>query len=257
MERLHPGNTSLWLVTYNRWDVCASTAKQWLASFPFEKINIISNHSGDWRPHFEEHLHPQLNVHYNSLRPNWMTGSLAECWNQCMLNTFETRDWCIMSQDDVTIRPGWADKINSSDYLTYMAPMGDVVVIQSLEGFKGAGWYDERFREVGGADADYQYRCLKSHGARVSVHDDHPWKYRINDVGLAENFERVILPWDGMEWKVNNDFNARELYGRFSSKWGIYVDTLMATHDFTREPLYPDMDWYPSWTDRLKRQGRL
>ena len=178
-----PGDVSLWIVSFRRLETLHRTISDWLSSFPFEQVNIIANDPDvDYRQIEAEF--PQVRVWRNIFRSSWETGSIAWCWNQCMRHTFETRQWCLMSQDDVLVRPGW-DQLITSAYDTYIAPVGDTVQLQSLAGFNTVGWFDERFRAIGGPENDYLLRALQACPDRLSVHDGHVWQLRHNDAGLA------------------------------------------------------------------------
>ena len=144
---MRPDEISLWIVNFQRQEALYNTVKGWLSSFPFEEVNIIANDPGGIHRLKLEIDFPQVKIWPNIFRSSWETGSIAWCWNQCMRHTFERKRWCLMSQDDVNIMPGW-DKLISGGYWTYIAPAGDTVQLQSIEGFNHIGWFDERFRAI-------------------------------------------------------------------------------------------------------------
>jgi hypothetical protein len=163
-----------------------------------------------------------------------------------------------MSQDDVAVTPGWPDLI-TNEYDTYIAPAGDVVQLQSLEGFNAAGWFDERFRAIGGPEADYLLRILQTYPGRLSVHDEHVWQLRHNDTGLACHWHSVPKTGEVQATRMyyNEKFADAECFARWNQKWGEHVDDLMRhPADAVRQPGWDEIDWYPSFTRRLAELGR-
>ncbi len=252
-----PDEVSLWIVSFRRLGALHRTISDWLASFPFETVNVIANDPGTDYSLIEFEF-PQVKVWKNVFRSGWETGSIAWCWNQAMRHTFEARRWCLMSQDDVAVTPGW-DKLVTDAYDTYVAPVGDTVQLQSLAGFNAAGWFDERFRAIGGPEADYLMRCYLAYPDRLSAHDEHAWQWRHNDVGLADYWHGV--PKEGEVVATRDAYNVpfadAECFARWNAKWGVHVDDLMQrANDAQRNPGWEEIDWYPSFTRRLRELGR-
>jgi hypothetical protein len=253
-----PDDVSLWIVNFRRLATLQRTIGDWLASFPFAEVNVIANDPAVNYSEIEWEF-PQVRVWPNIFRSSWETGSIAWCWNQCMRHTFETRDWCLMSQDDVEITPGW-DKLISSDYDTYIAPHGDTIQLQSLAGFNAVGWFDERFRAIGGPEADYELRALQAAPDRLSVHDEHVWQMRHHDVGLAAHWRGSPKQGEVLQTRIefNGPYHDAECFTRWIQKWGMHVDELFLGHhyDVQRQPGWDEIDWYPSFTRRLAELGR-
>jgi len=255
---IKPENISLWIVSFRRLDALRQTVSDWLASFPFEEVNIIAN---DPTVGYNaiEHEFDQVTIWPNLFREPWETGAISWCWNMAMRHTFEHKDWCLMSQDDNQIRPGWDDLI-CEDYDFYVAPHGDSVQLQSLAGFKAMGWFDERFRAIGGPEADYVLRALQAIPDRVSIHDEHVWQMRHNDIGLAAHW--FLQPKVGevisTRMAYNVPFAVDECFERWAQKWGRGVDELFLSHayDTPRQPGWEEINWYPSFTRRLEELGR-
>ena len=249
-----PDQVSLWIVNFQRQDALFRTLNGWLGTYPFTDVNVIMNDPAMPDPDF-----PNVKVWRNIFREPWETGSIAWCWNQCMRHTFARRDWCLMSQDDVDIYPGW-DALISDDCLTYVAPVGDTVQLQSLAGFNRVGWFDERFRAIGGPEADYLLRMLRTYPDRLSVHDEHVWQLRHNDVGLAEYWHGSAKVGEVAETRAayNVPLSGPECFGRWVEKWGVHVDTLFLekAYETPIQPGWDDIDWYPSFTRRLTELGR-
>jgi len=255
MDSIRPDNVSLWIVSYKRKDALLKTVASWVESYPFKDINIVSNYPQD----FSFLNRYNVTVWPNVFRPHWLTGSLAWCWNQAMLNTFAEKDWCIMSQDDVTVLPGWDQRIESfPDYLTYIAPHGDVIQIQSIEGFNKIGWFDERFRAIGGAEADYLLRIMRSYPDLASIHDEHVWRLFHNDIGLAEFFINSEKIEEVLETRVEHNlkFADKECFIRWRQKWGEEVDKIFLDKNYNLERVWYEIDWYPAFTENLLATGR-
>jgi len=257
--RLTPENTKLWIVNYKRPEEVKRTIQDWLNSFPFQEVNVISNHSSDGNINQKDYPVP-INIYHQWQREDWEYGALAQCWNLCMKKTFITHDWCVMSQDDNKITPGWADKINATNYEFYVAPHGDSIQIQSLEGFKYMGFFDERFRALGGPESDYILRCLRSRPEIMSIYDRHVWQMRHNTVGLEDHFE-LNHTQEVMNIRWGNVLLSEpECFQRWIDKWGKAIDPLFIERDYYREMKTGwerEINWYPSWTGHMQNLGRL
>lgn len=258
--RFEPEDVSLWIVSFRRLDALRRTINGWLGTFPFDFVNIIAN---DPTVNYTEiqNTFPNVRILRNVFQP-WQPGSIAWAWNTCMLNTFHARRWCLMSQDDVDVWPGWDKVVTENDYWTYVAPVGDVVQLQSVDGWREVGWFDERFRAIGGPEADYLLRMRLTYPDRLSVHDEHVWQWRHNDVGLADYWK--AQPRIGEIAETRSEFNERfadgECFERWMQKWGVHVDTLMQQvgNDVADVAVHSDgweeIDWYPAFT-RLHKGG--
>lgn len=258
--RLTKENTALWIVNYKRPQAVRDTVTMWYNSFDFEEINIIANHPSIELSWFPDHIQPKIKIHYNWHRPEWMAGSLAQCWNTAIIHSLVEKEWVILSQDDLNVFQGWADCINNSSYDYYMCPIGDMCQILSLEGFKKIGWFDERFRAIGGCEADYELRAISQCPESVSMYDDHYWKMRHNTVGL-ENYIKDYKTPEVMETRFahNLPLSGTECFDRWDQKWGKYVDNVFYEKDYyrSRNPGWEEIDWYPAWTRHMKSIGRL
>lgn len=259
--RLTPNNTSLWIVNFKRPKELIHTIRSWMTSFNFEEVNIIANHSSTTIDIIPDEFKEKVCIWSNIFREDWETGSIAWCWNQAMKNTFSTKEWCVMSQDDVIVKSGWDKLINDTEYITYIAPVGDVIQIQSIKGFSKIGWFDERFRAIGGPEADYQLRIIQEYPELASIYDDHIWKQRLNTIGLEEFFLQAPRTLEVLETRQNFNvpFAQEECFSRWIQKWGIHVDDVFLTkrYDINRNPGWEEIDWYPSITREWNRSGRL
>lgn len=266
---LRPDNVSLWITSYRRLDLLDQTLRDWFASYPFNEVHVLANDpTVDYASVVTRDGYPPIHVHRNP-RPPWLVGSIAQSWNIAMLHTFDTRDWCLMSQDDVRVTPGW-DELITDDYWTYVAPMGDVIQLQSRLGFNRVGWFDERFRAIGGPEADYTLRMLMTYPDRLSIHDHHPWQLLHNEVGLERYWDSTFKPegtehhatWAAHRWRLADV----ECFERFEQKWGRDVNELMAEQvhllragqpaTAERRPGWDELCWYPSLCRRLVELNR-
>lgn len=255
---IKPDDVSLWIVNFKRLDALHQTISDWLNSFDFDVVNVIANDPTTDFSHIRE-TYPQVMIWPNIFREPWETGSIAWCWNMCMRHTFLHRDWCLMSQDDVLITPGW-DELITDDFWTYVAPVGDTIQLQSLTGFNHVGWFDERFRAIGGPEADYILRMMQTYPERLSAHDEHVWQLRHNDVGLANHWRAAPMVGEVRATRMahNMPLSNDECFARWNQKWGINVDDLLTSrrYDTERQPGWDEIDWYPAFTRRLAKLGR-
>lgn len=255
---LLPKDVSLWIVNYKRLDALGNTISDWLASFDFDVVNVIANDpTTDFT--FIRETFPQVTIWPNIFRESWETGSIAWCWNMCMRHTFLHRDWCLMSQDDVHITPGWSDLI-TDDFWTYVAPVGDTIQLQSLAGFNEVGWFDERFRAIGGPEADYMLRMMRTYPDKLSAHDEHVWQLAQNDVGLANYWHSSPRTTEVLATRnaCNVPLANEECFNRWMQKWGVYVDELFLRQMYGTDPQpgWDEIDWYPAFTRMLVEAGR-
>ncbi len=260
MSRITPKNCKLWIVNYKRHNELIKTVDLWLNSFDFEEINIISNHSQLKVDIFQPNVREKINIFHNWHRHDWMIGSIAQCWNLGMLHTFNNpyKEWVILSQDDNIILKGWDETINNSNYDTYIAPHGDTIQILSFNTFKKIGWFDERFRTIGGPEADYLLRLIRNTPDSISVHDDHIWKMRHNLVGLEKYFFLQERNNNILQTRTQNvEFSQQECFNRWIEKWNIPVDELFLSKNYHVKCNFREIDWYPSFTRHLNQQGRL
>lgn len=256
--RLEPGNVSLFVVNYLRHNDVHRTVAQWLDSFPFEEVNIIDNHGSLTPEVFREQDRAKINILHN-VRPAWMLGSLAECWNMAYCHTFSKKDWIVCSQDDVIIHPGWDRLVDESGFATYFAPKGDMVHINSIEGFNLYRWWDERFRTIFYQESDYMLRTLKFAPECVSICDHHHWSLMHNHVGLDQYFS----PSERTEEIYNTGdkiatYTGEELGAMWHSKWGKSPYEIFTLYQLPECQWVPEqIDWYPSATDTWRKQGRI
>lgn len=260
MKRITPQNSKLWIVNYKRHEELTNTINYWLKSFDFEEVNIISNHSSLKKDIFPEEIKNKINIFHNWHRHDWMIGSIAQCWNLAMLHTFHesNKNWVVLSQDDNIISRGWDEKINNSNYDTYIAPHGDTIQILSFDTFRKNGWFDERFRTIGGPEADYLLRLIRNTPNTISVYDNHEWKMRHNLVGLEKHFFLQDRNNNILDTRKQNvEFSQRECFDRWIEKWNIPVDQLFLEKKYNVKCNFPEIDWYPSFTKYLINEGRL
>lgn len=252
-----PGNVELFVVNYRRHQALSETVASWMDSFPFRTVNVIDNHGSLELDPFRPQDRDKVRI-IRSTRPDWMMGSLAECWNLAYAHALDKSDWIVCSQDDVRVKPGWAELVQATNYATYFAPKGDIVHINSIEGFNLYGWWDERFRTIHYQESDYLLRASTKRPDRLSAHDEHPWQFRLNDVGLAD----LWMPSERThEILATGDWTAA-LYGEhltdiWNSKWGAPPGELLNAGVAQCLWRPEEVDWYPAFTRRLRDLGRM
>lgn len=256
--RIEPSNVSLFIVNYLRHNDVHQTVAQWMDSFPFEEVNIIDNHGSLTRDVFREQDRDKINI-FPNIRPSWMLGSLAECWNIAYCHTLGQKDWVVCSQDDVIVKPGWDRIVDESGFATYFAPKGDMVHINSIEGFNLYRWWDERFRTIFYQESDYMLRALKLAPECVSICDHHPWSLMHNNVGLDQYFsqsERTEEIYNTGDRVATN--TGEELGAMWHSKWGKSPYEIFTLYQLPECQWSPEqIDWYPSATHAWRTQGRI
>jgi len=256
--RLEPDNVSLFIVNYLRHNEVHQSVAQWLDSFPFESVNIIDNHGSLTHEVFREQDREKVRILHNA-RPAWMLGSLAECWNLAYCHTLGNKDWIICSQDDVLVRPGWDKIVDESGFTTYFAPKGDMVHVNSIEGFRLYGWWDERFRTIFYQESDYMLRCLKNAPECASLCDHHHWSLMHNHVGLDQYFMPSERTQEVVETGDLTATRTGEVLGEmWNSKWGKSPYELFTLYQLPDCKWIPEnIDWYPSATHEWRKQGRI
>ena len=254
-----PSNVDLWICNFKRPLELITTIRGWLSSFDFQVVNVLSNHSTlQDNSELPVDIKDKVKVWYHWDREDFECGSLSENWNIAVKKAYIKHDWVILSQDDLIINPGWPDKIINSNYKYYLAPAGDVCQIQHIDSFSKLGWRDEIWRAPGGSEQDYLIRALNICPEEISVHDEHIWQLRHNDVGLADHFSSNHTPAALETRKHNVELSQDECFAVFSEKYGKDIDGLMCRQEYKTPymPGFRDRDWHPSWTRYMKQIGR-
>ena len=239
-------NIAIYIVTYNRPVALNKTIRYYLDSIPFTPhITVISNHT---KCQIDDNLKPYVRLIYNHLRPDESWGYLTRNWNQCFQFGFRDYEWLLCSQDDVIIKPGWFELVNTTDFDFYLAPLGDTRFLLNRSAFRKVGWFDERFTGLGFHEHDYILRVLSLIPDSASIVDNHRQQIKHNPVGLEkywiqpeknEGFSKKQQIGGSAEWRKGNIY--RQKY--FQEKWG--------THPFKKVlGIHPDrlpreIDWYP------------
>jgi hypothetical protein len=191
-----PDNVELWISNWKRKDVINIFAEEWLKSFDFERVNIITNHSSVTIEDFHENIRPKIKIWNNVMRHDDAIGPMVENYNQAYVHTFLSgKKYCICAHDNMYINSGWVDIIKNTDYDLYMAPQGDQVHLITHEGLKYFGWWDERYATNGNHELDYITRAVRKEilnkSNRASIVDYHKW-----DIPQETNFESKGVPFD-------------------------------------------------------------
>jgi hypothetical protein len=159
-----PENIELWIDNWKRKNVVGMVAKSWLDSFPFKQINVIINHSSVTIEDFPEEIRPKIKIWRNELRHDLSKGPITHNLNQAYAQTFLSgKNYCIFMHDGYVAKQGWQDcVINNPEYSFMLAPQGDGFHIQTLEGLKTFGWWDQGYTTVAcWLEIDYICRALR------------------------------------------------------------------------------------------------
>jgi hypothetical protein len=272
-----PDNVELWISNWKRTDLIDGFARQWLDTFDFERVNIITNHSSVTLDDFADDIKPRVKIWNNVMRHDYAIGPMVENYNQAYVHTFLAgKKYCITAHDNMIIKDGWVDIIRNTDYLFYMAPQGDQVALMTLEGLRTFGWWDERYATNGNHEIDYAIRAVrqdlgKNRASIVDYHGYHNWPtdatfegtdiknpvvytghpeygngfpyLRWNDVGLDKYWIRAskhAVPQCGSKTQKFQKLTWND------KKWrGESPNTF---RNFMEGPAEDEIDWYP-WLD--------
>lgn len=255
--RLTPDNISLWIVNYRRTAEVIATVDSWLASFPFECVNIIDNYGGRKVEDFSPHAREKIKIWPNCLRPQWLTGSMSQCVNEMFINSFSEKDWVLGSHDDTLVVPGWADLINNSPYEIYLAPYGGATHLTHFNAFKKIGFWNELFRIVGGPEEELKIRVMRHMPNEASIHDQHPWNLYHNDVGLNNYWSNMQRTEEILTTRIEFSTMFGECRDRFVDIYGKEIIPMFLAKEYNREPSIKYINWYPSATKHWKEIGRI
>ena len=256
-----PDNVDLWISNWKRTDALNRTIRNWLETFDFDLINIVTNHSEVTIDSIDKDLQPKVKMWPNNLRHDSAIGPQTVLYNQMYLHTFLSgKNYCLHAHDNMTIKGDWVDKIISTDYDLYMAPQGDQVVLLTKQGLKTFGWWDQRYATNGHHELDYLsralHKCIIQKIGKASLYDLHPhWDLdsngrnilSYNSVGLETSWTRMshgTVPqvsshqhiYDGLVWQKEKWFGASE-----PDQEG-YQTTYKGIHEGSN---FNEIDWYP------------
>ena len=271
-----PDNVELWISNWKRKELIDDFARNWLDTFDFERVNIITNHSSVTLDDFADDIKPRVKIWNNVMRHDYAIGPMVENYNQAYVHTFLAgKKYCITAHDNMFIKDGWVDIIRHTDYLFYMAPQGDQVSLMSLDGLRRFGWWDERYATNGNHELDYTTRVLRkdlgyNRASMVDYHAWHNWPKQIrvedniitspicyghpefgnefpylrwNDVGLDKYWVRASkheVPQCGPKTQefAKLTWNDRKWRGQSPNTF----------ENFEQGPAEQEIDWYP-WMD--------
>lgn len=250
-----PNNISLWIDNWKRKNFVSQTCEYWLNSFPFEEINVIVNHSSITIEDFSPEIRSKIKLWPNILRHDLSRGPVPKNINTSYIHTFlNGKKYSIFAHDNMIIKPGWHECIINTDYDLYMAPQGDQVVIQTLEGFKTFGWWDERY-STDWFEIDYICRAFRKaefeKKGKFSVYDLHSgwpsqWfenRTSYNSVGLENFFTRADKSIITQTGPKKSQFFQDQAEAWNNTKWRnsppCSFDNVM------QGPTVEEINWYP------------
>lgn len=167
----------IYIVTYKKNDVLnkniASLYQNACDTTEFD-VTILANHP-DIRLE-TENQHDNLRIVYNTTRSMDAWGNLSKDWNWCMLDAFERWDnppqtkYCILCQNDVEWAENWQENLRQcKDFDFISQPLGDQLLVVTIEALKKVGFFDERFTTLHYHEEDYFLRTALKLGARASI----------------------------------------------------------------------------------------
>lgn len=226
----------IYIVTYKNDSAlseCLETlSKSQIPSDVILETNIINNHS-----HFSiNEKFKNVNVLYNTLRPDFSTGHLARNWNQAIINGFKDLnnpdcDILVTCQVDTVFTPDWIFKLiefHKTKCLITACP-GDGFVSYTADAIKRIGLWDERFCAIEYQEADFFTRALIFNKEWSSINDFHH-KRVINPILSTEHDYSWVH-------RKNTDYDTHTI----STKWsGSLLGIFRSKYD--RDPL-------TAWTD--------
>ncbi len=264
-----PNNIEIWIDNWKRKNVIGFAAKSWLDSFPFEKINVIVNHSSVTIEDFPDEIKDRIKLWPNVLRHDSSKGPINKNINQAYVQTFlSKKKYCIFLHDSYYVKPGWEKCVIESDYDFYSAPQGDGFFICTLQGLKTFGWWDERYSSIAHwHEIDFLCRALRkslvlNEGkcSLVDIHglwpNDFPFVRNhhlyYNTVGL-ENFITRFPKNEIVQIGENANGRFKEKAEQWHKrKWEKMFDQLPhgsgTLYNILNGPKEPEIDWNP-WLD--------
>lgn len=260
-----PENIEIWIDNWKRKEIINTVANSWLDSFPFEKINIVTNHSSVTIDDFDEKIKDKIKIWNNCLRHDLSRGPITKNINQAYVHTFlSNKKYCIFAHDSYVAEFGWHEIINNTNYCFYSAPQGDGFHIMTLDGLKKYGWWDERYSTMGWHEIDYLARILinnvknNTHNTASIVDIHEVWgniknitdnnRLFYNDCGLQNYIKRFdkskIIQLIGSK---NENFYTKSNKWH-NRKWKYPFSPNTSILNLNNGPLEDELDWYP-WFD--------
>ena len=257
-----PENVEIWIDNWKRNELVNTIANSWLNTFPFERINFITNHSSVTIESFDESIRDKIKIWNNCLRHDLSRGPITKNINQAYIQTFlSKKKYCIFSHDSYYAENGWAEVIKNTNYDIYIAPQGDGFHIMTLDGLKKYGWWDERYSSIGWHEIDYIARILINNVKNnthfsASIVDIHEIWGNINDItnnnrlfyndcklqNYIKRFDKNKVVQIGGS-KNNNFYEKSNKW--HNKKWKYSFGSNTSILNLNYGPLEEELDWYP------------
>jgi hypothetical protein len=261
-----PNNIEFWVLNWKRKNLINDIMRSWLVSFPFNCVNLISNHSSITEDCIDRDIKPKVKVWRNVLRHDAAVGPITRNMNEAHLHTFLAgKKYCLVIRDDMLAIPGWHECIINSNYDYYSGPQGGQIQLTTLDGFRTFGWWDERYSTNTHFELDHISRTLHKclyENAKASLMDIHWWEpnpqYTVgtnlvwNDVGLTRFVKRIdhgLLPQHGPKGAkfdaLATAWQKQKWHGCYDGKQPGYQTSIKGVHE---GPSVDEINWYP-WLD--------
>jgi len=284
-EDFTPDNVELWISNWKRKTQISDFVREWLNTFPFERVNVITNHSSVIIDDFSDDIRPLVKIWNNVMRHDDAIGPMTENYNQAYVHTFMSgKRYCICAHDNMHIQHGWDELIRNTEYDLYLAPQGDQIHLITLEGLQTFGWWDERYATNHYHELDYimralrldiSLRMLQSQPPRASLVDWHGWHgwpehltmrnvtvdspiirgnphypnqptLSYNSVGLENYWVRANKAEVPQHGEKIPKFKSLNTWN--ATKWGVEQNELPHYKNFVDGPILPEINWHP-WLD--------
>lgn len=257
-------------------------SRSYLDTFPeLEKINVVVNHPSVTIDDFPEDIRDRIKIWKNDFRHPLARGPISQNYNGALLHTFLTmkKKYLIYAHDSYVVSKNWKECIENSDYNFYSAPLGDSLIVMTLEGLRTFGYMDPCYLTMGWHEISYLTEILrKSHflkQGKASIIDHHGlWPNELsfvhqhhlhyNSVGLENYVQRFSMnevPQIGE--RSNLEFTQRaEKYHKL--KWRHPFDKINGysegegtLENLIEGPLLESLDPFPWFDVKTLRTDRL
>jgi len=165
--------------------------------------------------------------------------SLSKLWNQIILKANAKR--VLILNDDLAITPEFRKNFENCGILNENLAMinnsfSHFIISKKI--IRDVGWFDERFKEIGGEDDDFCVRaCIKGYSLpksyTLSGIKNFSYKHSNNSYGVDmdevrySNLNNIFL---NEKWEIKDNYFEGSVYGRSCKYWKLKKG--METHEY-------------------------
>lgn len=222
------------------------TIRQISTLFPGTEIIVLINgyHNLDIQKKYLVKITEELKQYKNVKTISHETPvGLSKIWNEIIIHS--TNEKVFILNDDIVLSPGFPKYLLTSSILSH-----DICLINntwshfliSKKIIKKYGWFDERFKEIGNEDQDYEFTLLADN-------------YKINNFGVAGIKSLSVFTEDfsfGPDVTLVNKKYTLSNLNFLNRKWNIYQEqkeNAMYSEKFQiwvdRNPNFDKPNFYP------------